>query len=147
MKISRISLFIATLGPIGYMIASGTVATIISVPFMYWLRQLFPNTIQYGFFVMGFSVISLLAIGSALKQLRRLDDPSEIILDEVVGCLVTFCGIPLSAQSIIIGLILVGFLGILKNGQVTNWAVNEWTIILDDVVVGILVNITLRCIF
>ena len=111
MKISRLSLFIATLGPIGYMIASGTVTTIISIPFVCWLRHIFPNSIHYALFVFVFCVTSLLAVRSALKQLRRLDDPSEIVLDEVVGCLITFFAIPLSAQSLLVGLILFNFFG------------------------------------
>lgn len=151
MKISRLCLFISTLGPIGYMIASGTVATIISIPFVYWLQHTFANPIHYALFVFLFSVISLLAIRSALKQMRRLDDPSEIVLDEMVGCLITFFAIPLSAQSMIVGLILFNFFGLLKNGHqslyFTRRFVNEWSIILDDLVVAVLANIILRFIF
>ncbi len=149
MSISRILAMIATLGPIGYFTAPGTVASIVAIPGMAWIHSLFPSEITYGAFCFIFCAVSIVIINKSLVHFKRLEDPSEIVLDEVVGCLFVFWGIPLTTESIIVGLILFRFFDILKIGGVgyVEKLVNAWGIVLDDVAAALISNIILRLIF
>ncbi len=149
MNYSKLYVHVATLGPIGYVTASGTVATIVTIPFMFWLRSIMPENLAYGGFVFGFLLVSLWIVHKALAQFKRVDDPSEIVLDEVVGCLITFVAIPLSVESIIVGLILFRFLDILKIGGIgyIERFIGTWGVVMDDVVAAVIANIILRFIF
>lgn len=149
MNMSRIYLYIATLGPFGYVTASGTVATIITVPFMFWVRSMLPGRFAYGVFVFLFLIMSLWVVHKALAQFKHVGDPSEIVLDEVVGCLITFWAVPLSVESIIVGLILFRFFDILKFGGVryVERLADTWGVVMDDVAAAVISNIILRFIF
>lgn len=74
------------------------------------------------------------------------EDPSEIVIDEVLGSLVTFCAVPLCPISLLGGCILFRFFDISKFG-VVGWMEKlpgASGILLDDVVAGLLSNILLR---
>lgn len=81
---------IATLGPIGYMNAPGTMASLVTLPLVYWLHYIIPNNYAYLSFVIFMIIISLWIIHKAVEQSRWHHDPSEVVLDEVIGCLLTF---------------------------------------------------------
>lgn len=149
MNMSRMYLFIATMGPIGYVTASGTVATIVTIPIMYWLRSMLPGRASYGILILGILVFSLWVIHKALTKFKRVEDPSEIVLDEFVGCLITFWAVPLSVESIIVGLILFRFFDIFKFGGVryAERLVGTWGVVMDDVVAAVISNIILHFIF
>src|SRR5229473_2950928 len=100
MNITKLFLHISTLGPLGHLTASGTVATIVTIPFVVGIRSLFPGDLANGLFIILFVIFSLFAIHQALVVLHRAHDPYEIVLDEVVGCFITFWAIPLTAQSL-----------------------------------------------
>lgn len=140
---------IATLGPIGYLIMPGTMATVISIPLMYWIQEQINSVWLYSLFICGLSYISFICISNALLQLRRFDDPPEIVIDELLGCFVTFWGISLSTPSLLIGFLLFRFFDILKFGGVRYFErfKDAWGIVLDDVAAGILSNIILRMLF
>ncbi len=149
MNIVRISTIISTLGPVGYFGASGTVATIVTLPFVYWTHDVMPNQRLYlGFIVIAF-FMSMLFVTQALKNFKRQDDPSEIVLDEVMGCFLTFWGIALTSKSVLIGFILFRTLDIIKFGWVKraeSWA-NAWGVIGDDMVAALIANLLLRILF
>jgi len=148
MKVSRMYLFLATLGPIGYMIAPGTMATLVTIPFLYWLYPLIANQYVYGAFIIAVFFISLFIVRKALQRLKRTDDPSEIVLDEVVGCILTFWGVALTSQNLLIGFILFRFFDIFKFAGIkyTEKLNSEWGVMLDDIAAAILANFILRLI-
>ncbi len=137
---------IATLGPIGYMNAPGTMASIATLPFMYWLRALLPDQYMYLSATIFTLIVSLWVVRKAVQQSRWHHDPSEVVIDEVVGCLITFWGIALSGKTVLIGFILFRIFDILKIGGVhyLERLPGEWGIVFDDVVAGLLSNIILR---
>ncbi len=141
--------FIATLGPIGYLTVPGTIATIVTIPFMFWLRMLFPSPFVYGGIVFLFLIVSLWVVHKARRYFKRHEDPPEIVIDEVVGCLITFWVIPLSTSSVIVGLLLFRFFDIFKIGGIryVERLNGCWGIVLDDVVAALMSNIILRLIF
>jgi len=145
----NIYLYIVTLGPVGYMSAPGTMATVVTLPFVYMLHTYVPD-----FFVQVGVIAGLFAIGMWLvRQTLRLfnmqsDDPSEIVYDEFIGCLITFCGITLSMQTVIIGFILFRFLDIFKFGfKFVEQLNGEWGIMIDDIIAALIANIVLQFLF
>lgn len=79
----------------------------------------------------------------------RKHDPQEVVIDEVVGTLITFIGIPMSLYSLVGGFLLFRFfdiskcLGIRKFGNLRG----AWGVLLDDCVAGILSNLLMQAIF
>lgn len=149
MNITRWCVRIATLGPVGYFGASGTVATILTLPLMYWFHVIIPDQRLYLGMVVCMLALSMVIITRALRNFKRHDDPSEIVLDEVVGCLFVFWGISLSTQSIVVGFLLFRALDIIKFGWVKKaeeWA-DAWGIMGDDMIAALLANIVLRLLF
>lgn len=138
----------ATLGPIGYLPISGTIATVVSMPLVYWLDRMGVSVYEYvaicGLVLIG----ALLVTRSAIRMLRHSPDPSEIVIDEVVGTLITFVGISWSVQSAVCGFILFRFFDTSKLFGISyvERLPDEWGIVLDDVCAGIISNLLLRLI-
>ena len=145
MSIVRFCRFIATLGPFGYALAPGTVASILTLPLVHILQSYLSPRI-YVLLVIIFFVSSLAIVHTALQGLGRRHDPSEIVIDEVIGCLITFIMIPFNAKTAFIGLILFRFFDISKFMGIerVEKLFDAWGIILDDVVAGLLSNIILH---
>jgi phosphatidylglycerophosphatase A len=139
---------IATLGPVGYMVMPGTLATLITIPLIH-LLQAHLDYFQYAVFILLFGIFTWLIIRSVLLHTKCGEDPAEIVIDEVFGCLITFFGIPLSQPSLLVGVILFRFFSILKVGGVAYaeslQGVNG--IVLDDIVAGIIACSVLRLLF
>ncbi len=149
MKLSKFCAHISTLGPIGYLVAPGTVASLVTLPLVFWLQRLAPSPLAYGLILLAGFCAAIIIINKALHHFKRYDDPSEIVLDEVIGCLLTFWGIAFSVQHVIVGFILFRFFDILKIGGIkyVQRLIDAWGIVLDDIFAAIIVNIILRLIF
>jgi len=134
--------YIATLGPVGYLPAPGTMGTLATLPLVYFLSSLF--IFDQCLFILLFTCISYFIIKNAL-QYFLVTDPSEIILDEVVGCLITFIGINFSWQSLFAGFVLFRLFDILKpfGIQRLEKIPGACGILLDDCAAGLLANIIL----
>ncbi len=148
--IAKLCTYIATLGPIGHSQASGTVAAIVTMPVMFLLRLIFADDMAYGIVIVVLVVISFFIIRYVLKtKVKSNDDPNEVVLDEFLGCLITFWAIPLSSQSMIIGLIVYRFVDLLKVAHLhdTEKQSSVWAIMLDDIVAAALANIILQFLF
>jgi phosphatidylglycerophosphatase A len=137
---------IATLGPIGYMNAPGTMASIATLPLVYWLHALIPNQYMYVSVVLFLALCSLWVVHKAIEQSRWHHDPSEVVIDEVIGCLLTFWGIALSGKAVLLGFILFRFFDILKIGGIDyiEHLPGEWGIIGDDIIAGLISNVIVR---
>ncbi len=140
--------FLATLGPIGYLPAPGTMATLVTLPVVYNMLAVLPTTALYTLVCVIMCLLGLVVIHKTLPDIKR-DDPSEIIIDEVVGCMITFIGISWSVESVLLGFILFRFFDILKIAGIDYLQSfqGEWGIMADDVVAGMLSNLILRLFF
>lgn len=141
--------YMATLGPVGYFAASGTVTTFITLPLVYMLNAYHVDAQSYIGIVAALFVIFLLVVKRALVCFNQKDDPSEIVLDEVIGCLLTFWMIPLSAQSVTVGFVLFRALDIIKFGWVkrAESLADAWGVMGDDIVAGLIANVILRMLY
>ena len=80
-------------------------------------------------------------------KLLEKDDPSEVVIDEVAGFLITMVFQPLSWTSVILGFFLFRFFDILKPfpvGFVDKKVKGGTGIVLDDILAGLYANISLR---
>ncbi|MBI2775222.1 phosphatidylglycerophosphatase A [Candidatus Dependentiae bacterium] len=134
-----------TLSRIGYAPAPGTMATLVTLPFV----------ILISWFSFDYLIILAATIGIGFALVRASlpffdkKDPHEIVIDEVVGCLVTFYGIALTSSTLFAGFILFRILDVCKPSFIgrTERLPGVWGIMLDDIVAGIVANIILRAMF
>jgi phosphatidylglycerophosphatase A len=140
---------VATLGPVGYFVAPGTLATVITLPFVYMLNAAQLNYQSYIALVFALFIASLLIVKQALVCFDQNEDPSEIVLDEIIGCLLTFWMIPVSTQSILVGFLLFRAFDIIKFGWIkrAESLADAWGVIGDDILAGLLANFILRLLY
>lgn len=140
---------IATLGPIGYLVLPGTMASVATLPIICFIKEYLPYEFFYYLITAIIGFASFFVITHALTQLRRFDDPPEVVIDELVGCMITFLGITPSTPTLFVGLLLFRFFDIIKIGGIQHLekCAGAWGILLDDVAAGVISNIILRLLF
>lgn len=141
-------IYLSTLGPIGYLPAPGTLATVATLPVLYFIATQGYSFEKYLVIIAITACISFFIIRKSLDALDRQDDPQEIVLDEVVGCMVAFCAVPYTLPLFIIGFFLFRLFDITKTFGVGGFELlfGAWGIMLDDIAAGILTNILLQII-
>ena len=127
---------IATLGPIGYLPAPGTCATIVTLLLVYGLKN--TNNIVYLSLLVIIFLIGLKAADDAVHILRDTD-PSCVVIDESIGTLITFIGVPINITTLIVGFLLFRFFDISKWFGIARLQQlpSPWGVIMDDVVAGL----------
>ena len=140
---------IATVGFLGYSpFAPGTVGSLAAaLAFIFFPVYLFQHSF---FFLIILSCTLPIAIWSAgyMEKLKQQIDPSEIVIDEVVGMIVTMAYLPLDMKNIIIGFFLFRILDIVKPfpARQAEKLPGGWGVVGDDVIAGIYANLILRLI-
>ncbi len=137
---------LATLGVVGRFYGSGTLATLLTLPLVYAVAQL-PLSL-YLFFVLIMLVLATKACDAALNYYAK-PDPGEIVIDEVVGCLVTFIAIPITLHSLVAGFLLFRFFDISKwlGIKMFSQLRGSWGVVMDDVAAGVISNVVLYLLF
>ncbi len=108
----RFVILFATWGGTGYSpVASGTVGTIAAIPFYLLLVRL-PLSL-YLLTLVPFFFFSCWVSGLA-EEIFGEKDSGKIVIDEVVGYLVTMAGVPLTVQGVVLGFFLFRFFDIVK---------------------------------
>ena len=140
---------------IGYCpVASGTAGSLVTLPLA------FVATYYYGFWgIICFSVVVFVIGVWACKEILKYTkhDPSLIVIDEVVGQLLTFGLVAetLIANSDVYWVYLLGFVLFrifdITKPQPAKWAdtklLNAWGVMLDDVFAGVYAAICLYLIY
>ncbi len=142
---TSLSVRVATLGPIGYLTMPGTVASIVATPLVCFVHACLPVWLYVGFVAVA-TCLALGIIGTALESFKGKHDPAEIVLDEVIGCFVVFCFVPLTWFTVPFGLALFRFFDITKWFGVARAErlVGAYGVLVDDILAAILANLTLR---
>ncbi len=134
---------LATLGPLGYAPAPGTIGTLVALPLACAISFL---SIFWQVAVIGLMItLSCFIVHHALSYFKQ-KDPSQIILDEVVGCLVTFFAISYSVQTWMFGFVLFRFFDIFKPcgiAQIEKLP-GVWGVVFDDLLAGLFANLIVR---
>ena len=150
MKNNIILKSVATLGPIGYLPASGTWATVCTLPGVLTLFSLFDTWYSQILIVVIVTVSALYVINYTHIFFDDHHDPREIVLDEVVGCCVTLCTLSLTTINVVVGCLAFRFFDIAKVAGIAQCERIKapWGIVLDDLVAGIFANGVVRlCVY
>lgn len=143
--------WIATLGPIGYLPASGTWASLVTLLVIYGLHALQVSWLLYSAITLAIGLLSIYAIKVCQPYFKH-HDPGEIVIDEVLGCFITFLFVPFDTFGIytpLIGFTLFRFFDITKifgirllerQGGVAG-------VMLDDIAAGVVSNLIMHGFF
>jgi phosphatidylglycerophosphatase A len=144
---NRFFLFLATGFGVGYSpLAPGTLGTLIAIPVYYFLSEIPPPV--YEITLIGFFFLSVWISENAEVFFRKKDD-SRIVIDEMMGFLITMLWVPKTTLFIIVGFILFRFFDILKPFPIRHLEKRlegGFGVVLDDVMAGIYSNIILQII-
>ncbi len=134
----RFIILFATWWGTGYSpIASGTVGTLAAIPLYLLLVRL--SIPYYLLLLISLTLFSCWVSGRA-ETIFNEKDSSKIVIDEVIGYLVTMTGASLSLSSVILGFFLFRFFDIVKvppANIIDRRMENGWGVVLDDVVAGV----------
>lgn len=128
---------LATWGGSGYSpVASGTVGTLAAIPLYLWLARL--SLPLYVLTLIAFFFLGCWVAGKA-EIIFQEKDSGKIVIDEVVGYLVTMTAMPFDWRLIVAGFFLFRFFDIVKPPP-ANWfdrtVKNGYGVVLDDVAAG-----------
>jgi len=124
--------------------ASGTFGSLAAIPLV------LVGCLGVGWSITALAVLIPVAIWAAhrTQELLGRPDPSQVVIDEVAGFLVTLLLLPLSWQSVVTGFILFRFFDVIKPWPV-RWAEGlkgGVGIVLDDLLAGVYAHLLLRVI-
>lgn len=143
----RFVLFLASNAGLGYApFASGTFGTLAGIP-AYWLLAKLPPAL-WALTVTALFFLGCWAAGAAGKIYGVVDD-GRIVIDELIGYLVTVAFLSFSWKAAILGFFLFRFFDIVKP-QPARWfdrsMKNGYGVVLDDVMAGLYSALALRLI-
>jgi len=134
----RFVILFATWGGTGYSpVASGTVGTMAAIPFYLLLARL--PLFLYLLTLVPFFFFACWVSGLA-EEIFGEKDSGKIVIDEVVGYLVTMAGVPLTVQGVVLGFFLFRFFDIVKVEPARYFdrhLKNGYGVVLDDVAAGV----------
>ncbi len=143
----RIVILFATWGGTGYSpVASGTVGTVAAIPLYLVLARL--SLPLYLLTLVTFFFFSCWVSGLA-EEVFAEKDSGKIVIDEVVGYLVTMTGIAVSWQGVVAGFFLFRFFDIAKIEPARycdRHLKHGYGVVLDDVVAGMYACVALHLI-
>lgn len=124
-------------------IAPGTAGTLGAIP-LYYLMVTYLGDIQYMVCLLLLTVLAIKVSTNAEKIYKR-EDPGEVVIDEVVGFLVTMAFIAPTILNVALGFFLFRALDILKPFPCRRLEKlhGGYGIVLDDVAAGVWANILL----
>ena len=146
MTMRRFFLLMATGLGVGYSpIAPGTLGTLVAIPVCYLLSSI-PSPI-HEITLAGFFCLSVWVSENAEIILGRKDDP-RIVIDEIMGFLVTMLWVCKKAPFIILGFFLFRLFDIIKPPPIrlSEKLRGGYGVVIDDVLAGIYANIILQII-
>lgn len=148
MAIKQTLLLIATYFNIGkFPKAPGTVATLATIPL--WWALWHAGPIIYMIVTLILFPVGVVA-AQAYESQSSEHDSKEIVIDEVVGFLITMTWLPMTWQSVGLGFIIFRFLDIVKPPpirQLDRRVPGGFGVMLDDVVAGIIGSILMQVIY
>jgi phosphatidylglycerophosphatase A len=138
-------LFLSSNAGLGYApLASGTFGTLAGIP-VYWLLANLPPAL-WLLTVVALFFLACWAAGEAGKIYGVVDD-GRIVIDELVGYLVTIAFLPFTWKAAIAGFFLFRFFDIVKPQPARYFdrrIKNGYGVVLDDVVAGLYAALSLR---
>ena len=110
---TKLGLFLATCGYVGHVpVAPGTAGTLVGVAVFYGLRAFGGTVVEAAAIVILFAV-GVWASGVAERHWKRTD-PGPVVIDEVVGTLITLLWLPLTPLGVFVGFLVFRVLDVVK---------------------------------
>lgn len=148
-KVSPFDTLLTTIGGVGLLPGApgtyGSIAAAIGLLF-------FPQTHRIEILLTLIIVLTAVSMPS-IKRIEKqtFQDPSFIVIDEVIGLWITFLSpfIPLSILWISVGTVLFRFFDIIKPYPISliNKKKGAWYVIADDILAGIFACLTMQLIY
>ena len=140
-----LALLIASGMGVGYFpVAPGTAGALLGLVLVWICRP-------FSVFILIFMIFALLVIGiwSAGKtcQILKKKDASQVVIDEIVGMMVTMIGIPLTPYWLLVGFLIFRLFDIVKPSPAKYFdekVSGGLGVMMDDVIAGIYGNIVLQ---
>ncbi len=127
--------------------APGTVATIATIPIWFLLWHAGP--VIYMIVTLLLFPLGVMA-AHAYETYSQTHDAKEIVIDEVVGFLITMTWLPLTWQSLVLGFIIFRFLDIVKPPpirQLDRKVPGGLGVMIDDVAAGLIGSLIMQTIY
>lgn len=144
----RLAINLATYFGIGRVSkAPGTVATLATIPVWWVLAQAGPLLYMVVTFLL---VLVGVWAAQAYEDQHQSHDSKEIVIDEVVGFLITMAWLPLTWQSVVIGFLLFRFFDIVKPPpirQMDQKLPGGFGVMADDIAAGVFSSIIMQVIY
>ena len=141
----RLILFFSSNAGLGYApVAPGTFGTLAGLP-IFWLMATLPEWLYTLTWLTLFVFSCWIAQGAG--KIYGVVDDGRIVIDELVGYLVTVAFLPFSLTTALLGFVCFRFFDILKPppaGWCDRTIKNGFGVVLDDVVAGLYGAIVLR---
>ena len=145
--IQRLSEQISTVFGIGYTVyAPGTIGSLFGLLLYMFIKDF--SVVWYVTFIVVLFLIGVL-VSDVMEDVYGIKDPSFVVIDEVVGMLISMIAIPYSPLVAILGFLLFRIIDITKIPPL-NWLEKlhgGFGIMIDDAVGGLIVNIILQVLF
>jgi phosphatidylglycerophosphatase A len=142
---SRLAVAVATFGYVGFVpMAPGTVGAAAAIPLFLLLRWAGPTSLEIA------ACLFLIVFGAWSARLTEealgVEDPGPVVIDEVVGMLVSLLWLPASWP-----VIIAAFLAFRVFDIVKPWPANRlehvpggWGVMADDVMAGVYANLVVQ---
>lgn len=146
MKMHNIWQNIVTLGPLGYCLAPGTVASVFALILVIFIHSLGLSAFHSALTVIFLTFCTFKLVELVMPDFEYQDSP-HIVIDEVLGMIYTFWGITLSFKVVLWGFVFFRFFDITKIlgiDYLEKNIPNPLSIVVDDIAAGLLANCLLR---
>jgi len=140
-----LSLMIATFGYVGFApVAPGTVGSVAALALYAAVRWSGSSLIE----AMVIAVVFAAGVWAATQteKILGISDPGPVVIDEVLGMLITLASLPLGWGGVAAGFVLFRFFDVVKPypaGRLES-APGGWGIMLDDAMAGVYAHLALR---
>ena len=145
---NKFFVFLATGFGVGYSpVAPGTLGTLVAILIYYFLSEI-PSPL-YEITLIGFFFLSVWLSENAEIFFGKKDD-QRIVIDEIMGFLITMLWVPKTIRFVIIGFFLFRSFDILKPFPIRRLEKRfkgGFGVVLDDVAAGGYANVVLRLIY
>ncbi len=107
-----LGVFLATCGYVGYVpVAPGTAGSLVGLALFYVLRPFGP-WVELAAIAVTFAVG--VWAGSVAERHWQRTDPGPVVIDEVLGMLITLCWLPVTATGAVVGFLVFRILDVVK---------------------------------
>jgi phosphatidylglycerophosphatase A len=142
---NAVAMVIATAGFVGYFpVASGTAGSLAGLVVFAFVRWIGVPAFELG----TIAVVLVAGIWSATIAERTLNlkDPGPVVIDEVLGMLITLALLPVSVAGVVVGFVLFRIFDVIKPFPAARLESlhGGMGIMLDDAVAGVYAHLSLR---